>query len=212
MPNLNKKTERVPISSVVLSSQRVRPARCALHGEQKTRRTASNPLVEDGQKLIPSVTRVFSQSRDMYVYLQAYERGRDDDRSRWWRSSTFYRGRCEGVRDAAAAGDASGIDARSKAVPLQFSVSLAKLPPGQYNCQVTVLDPTAQKAAFWQAPIVVVQYGRTFRSAGKLVRRADLQVRRHLPSVNWASAARCDRSRPRPAARPASRVSVQVAP
>ena len=28
----------------------------------------------DGQKLIPSVTRVFSKSRDMYVFLQAYER------------------------------------------------------------------------------------------------------------------------------------------
>ena len=29
--------------------------------------------MQDGQKLIPSVTRVFSKSRDMYVYLQAYE-------------------------------------------------------------------------------------------------------------------------------------------
>ena len=28
----------------------------------------------DGQKLIPSVTRVFSKSRDLYVFLQAYER------------------------------------------------------------------------------------------------------------------------------------------
>ena len=35
---------------------------------------AVNPLVVEGQKLIPSVTRVFSKTRDMYVYLQAYER------------------------------------------------------------------------------------------------------------------------------------------
>ena len=27
----------------------------------------------EGQKLIPSVTRVFSRSRNMYVYLEAYE-------------------------------------------------------------------------------------------------------------------------------------------
>jgi hypothetical protein len=33
---------------------------------------------------------------------------------------------------------------------------LDKLPPGQYDCQVTVLDPTGQKAAFWQAPIVII--------------------------------------------------------
>ena len=31
--------------------------------------------MQEGQKLIPSVTRVFSKSRDMYVYLQAYEPG-----------------------------------------------------------------------------------------------------------------------------------------
>ena len=39
-----------------------------------TREQATNPLIEDGQKLIPSVTRVFSRSRDLYIYLQAYER------------------------------------------------------------------------------------------------------------------------------------------
>jgi hypothetical protein len=41
-------------------------------------------------------------------------------------------------------------------MPIQFSIALANLPPGKYDCQVTVLDPAGQKAAFWQAPIVVV--------------------------------------------------------
>ncbi len=39
--------------------------------------------MEDGQKLIPSVTRVFTKSREMYVYLQAYERA-STALSRWW--------------------------------------------------------------------------------------------------------------------------------
>ena len=30
------------------------------------------------------------------------------------------------------------------------------LPPGKYNCQITILNPTGQKAAFWQAPVVLV--------------------------------------------------------
>jgi len=42
-------------------------------------------------------------------------------------------------------------------VPLKFSVSLAKLPPGEYNVQVSVLDPGGSKAAFWQAPIMLIQ-------------------------------------------------------
>ena len=35
-------------------------------------------------------------------------------------------------------------------------MSLAKLPPGEYTCQVTVLDPNDQKAAFWQAPVLLI--------------------------------------------------------
>ena len=54
--------------------------------DKEAAKQAANPLVQDGQKLIPSVTRVFSKSGDMYVYLQAYETGRRRRRSRWWRS------------------------------------------------------------------------------------------------------------------------------
>jgi hypothetical protein len=45
---------------------------------------------------------------------------------------------------------------RANAVSLRVSLPLAGLPPGQYECQVTVIDPATQKAAFWQAPIVIV--------------------------------------------------------
>ena len=40
--------------------------------------------------------------------------------------------------------------------PLNFTVDLSQLPLGKYDCQVTVLDPTGQKGAFWQAPILLV--------------------------------------------------------
>jgi len=49
-----------------------------------------------------------------------------------------------------------GLDAKSKAVPLRFSVPLGELATGRYECQVTVLDTTGQKAAFWRAPVVLV--------------------------------------------------------
>jgi hypothetical protein len=41
--------------------------------------------------------------------------------------------------------------------PLNFNVSAASLKPGRYDCQVTVLDPSTGKAAFWRAPIVIAQ-------------------------------------------------------
>lgn len=47
----------------------------AAKAREQAKDNVSNPLVLNGQKLIPSVTRVFSKSRDLYVYLQAYEQG-----------------------------------------------------------------------------------------------------------------------------------------
>ena len=49
-----------------------------------------------------------------------------------------------------------GLDARTKAIPLRFSLPLTSLPPGRYECQVTVLQPGGEKAAFWRAVIVLV--------------------------------------------------------
>ena len=93
MPNLNKEDKRVPISSVVLSSQRV-DLRDALYTAGKDKEQIANPLVQDGQKLIPSVTRVFSKSRDMYVYLQAYQPTRETVQP-LVAFVTFYRGQAK---------------------------------------------------------------------------------------------------------------------
>jgi hypothetical protein len=41
-------------------------------------------------------------------------------------------------------------------MPLRFTVPLNALTPGEYTCQVTVLNPTGQKAAFWRSTIMVV--------------------------------------------------------
>jgi len=76
IPNLNKEEKRVPISSVVLSSQRVDMKDAiydAAKAKERAKDNAVNPLVQEGKKLVPSVTRVFAQNRDIYVYLQAYK-------------------------------------------------------------------------------------------------------------------------------------------
>jgi hypothetical protein len=74
VPNLVREKEQVPISSVVLSSQRVALGDELFTVRQDADVAALNPLVVDGQKLLPSVTRVFSKSRDLLVYLETYQR------------------------------------------------------------------------------------------------------------------------------------------
>jgi VWFA-related protein len=152
IPNLNRETVRVPISSVVLASQRV-PIGGALYSVKKGAENV-NPLVYDGQKLVPSVTRVFSRSRDLLVFLQAYQRTETTPQP-LAAFVTFYRGGVKALETSPLA-IAGEVDARTRAMPLRFSVPLERLAPGRYDCQVTVLEPGATKATFWRAPIVVV--------------------------------------------------------
>jgi len=155
IPNLNKEDKRVAISSVVLSSQRVE-MKDALYNAAKDKGVADsvNPLAQEGQRLIPSVTRVFHKNRDLYVYLQAYEQGAAATQP-LVAFVTFYRGQAKAFETSPLQVTES-LNNRLRTMPLKFSLPLSKLPPGEYNCQVTVLNPTDQKAAFWQAPIVVV--------------------------------------------------------
>jgi hypothetical protein len=154
VPNLLKEDKRIPISSVVLSSQRT-DMHQALYTAGKDKDQLVNPLVQEGMKLVPSVTRVFSKSRDLYVYLQAYERTAANFEP-LVAFVTFYRGQNKAFETTPLPVTES-VNNSLKTVPLKFDLSLQQLPPGKYNCQVTVLDPASQKAAFWQAPILLVQ-------------------------------------------------------
>jgi hypothetical protein len=157
IPNLMKEEKRIPISSVVLSSERKAKSEALYNaGKGKTAAAAEavNPMISEGAQLIPSVTRVFSKSKDMYVFLQAYERSATTQQP-LVAFVTFYRGQTKAFETSPIA-VTDGLDPKTHAVPLRFDLALDKLQPGQYQCQVTVLDTNGQKAAFWQAPIMLV--------------------------------------------------------
>jgi beta-lactamase regulating signal transducer with metallopeptidase domain len=149
VPNLNKEEQRIPLSSVVLSNQRVELTDAIHAGNQMQ---AVNPLVADGRRLIPSVTRVFSKSREMYVYFQAYQR--EAGNTQFFAFATFYQGQAKAM-ETAPIEVTQGMDPKSKAVPVSLSISLADLKPGEYTCQITVSSPITQKTVQWRAPIVI---------------------------------------------------------
>jgi BlaR1 peptidase M56 len=150
VPNLNNEEQGIPISSVVLSSQRDEMMDAINAGNKMQ---AANPLVADGRRLIPSVTRVFSKSREMYVYLQAYQREAGNTQP-LFAFATFYQGQAKAL-ETAPIEVTQGMDPKSRAVPLSLSIPLADLKPGEYTCQITVWSPIAQKTALWKAPIVI---------------------------------------------------------
>jgi VWFA-related protein len=156
IPNLDKEQTRIPISTVVLSSQRQLYSQ-ALSNVQRTeaqKNIAANPLVYEGQELVPSVTRVFSKQKDMFVFLQAYER-HATAMEPLVAFVTFYRDGAK-VLETMPLPLVDGLDPKSKAVSIRLSVPLGDLPTGRYESQVSVLNPAQQKVAFWHAPIVVV--------------------------------------------------------
>jgi VWFA-related protein len=157
VPNLSKETKRVPISSVVLSGQR-QPYANAIYnvanGKEQAKQTAVDPLVQNGQQLVPSVTRVFSKARSLYVYLQAYEQGAATAQPLMGYVS-FYQGQTK-VYETQPVEVSPSPSTKLETAPLNFTVDLSQLPPGKYDCQVTVLDPTGAKGAFWQVPILLV--------------------------------------------------------
>lgn len=154
VPDLTSEQKYLPISSVVLSNQRERLDNAVATAERDKKLLAQHPLIQDGQKLIPSVTRVFRKDQNLYVYLEAYQPSAETTQPVMARVS-FYRGKTKAF-ETEPLQVSDGLNPKTKALPLKFSVPLAKLQPGRYTCQVSVLDPTAQKFAFWRGAMVVL--------------------------------------------------------
>jgi VWFA-related protein len=154
IPDLTTEQKRLPISAVVLSNQRQELTRAVANVERDRRMLAADPLVHDNKRLIPSVTRVFRKDQEMYVYLEAYQPTAETTQP-LIASVSFYRGKVKAF-ETEPLQVTEGLNPNSKALPLRFSVPLGKLVPGRYECQVSVLDPTAQKFNFWRAPVMVL--------------------------------------------------------
>jgi hypothetical protein len=184
IPNLNKETVKVPISSVVLSSQRVN-TRDALYnatrGKKSAENDAKNPLVQEGLKLIPSVTRVFNTAREMNVYLQAYATGGQaaanaptaagassttatvqqvaatpKPASSLIAFVTLYK---DGKRafESKPLAATPEVGSRLGVTPFSFHLGLGDLAAGRYDCQISVLDPAGKRVAFWVNPVMLVK-------------------------------------------------------
>jgi VWFA-related protein len=154
VPDLTTDVRYLPISSVVLSYQREKLDQAVASAERDKKLIAANPLVRENQKLVPSVTRVFRQEQDMFVYLEAYQPAAEKTQL-MVATVSFYRGKVKAF-ETAPLKITDGLNARSKAVPLSFSVPLGKLQPGRYTCQVNVVEPGVQKFAVWRSPMVLL--------------------------------------------------------
>jgi VWFA-related protein len=154
VPDLNVDTGVLPISSVILSNQREKMANAIGSAGPNARLFNFSPLVRNGENLVPSVTRVVRRDQEMYVFLEAYEPNAEKAHA-VVATLSLYRGKVKAF-ETEPVRVSEGLNPTTKAVPVKFTFPLSKLDPGRYICQVSVLDPTAKRFAFWRAPVVLL--------------------------------------------------------
>jgi len=149
--------EGLRVSSLVLANQR-EPLQAAVGAATRNRRLLrANPLVENDQKLAPSVTRVFRKDQNLYAYLEVYDPAVDpaDRQASVIGELAFFRGKVKAfqsppVRLSETAPGRPGV------LPVRLQAPLEKLTPGRYVCQVTLVDEVGKRFAFPRAPLVVL--------------------------------------------------------
>ena len=77
IPDLAPDQAALKTSSVIWSNQREPLNDSLAFADNKKKLIESDPLVQDGQKLIPSITHVFRKDQNLYVYLEVYDPGVD---------------------------------------------------------------------------------------------------------------------------------------
>ena len=158
VPDFGAQAAGLRISSVVWAAQR-QPVKSAIaNAGARAKDLAADPLIQDGQKLVPSVTRVFRKDQSLYVYLEVYDPATDpaDKKPNVDAVLTFYRGSKKAFESQPVhlSEVASG---RSNALPVQFQVPLAALTPGKYTAQVNLIDEQAKRFAFPRTEMVLLR-------------------------------------------------------
>jgi hypothetical protein len=112
-------------------------------------------LVHDGQKLIPSVTRVFKADEPLLILAQAYPPAASCAQPVVVFVS-LYREGTKVLETTPFTFSEGWIQRRVHCQSVCVS-TLNEIEAGSYDWQLTVLDPAAGRAAFWRAPIVVTR-------------------------------------------------------
>ncbi len=145
------------LSSVVWGSQREPLSSAVGDAGTKKKVIAADPLVQDGQRLVPSITRAFRKDQNMLVYLEVYDSGTDADTKAASVSAnvSFFLGNKKAF-ESPSVRLSELLKNRRATLPLQFQVPLAKLVPGQYTCQINIVDEIGRKFAFPRGSVVVL--------------------------------------------------------
>jgi len=154
---------KMTLSSVLLSSQLVpvqKSSEVQTKGQGVRAKLANSPLEINGETIVPSVTRLFTQSQTLYVFFQAYFPEKTENKEAFDGNSLragliFFR---NGLQvNATPLLAPSEVDPKKYTASFRISLPLAKLQGGRYTVQAVVIAPGTQHSAFSRA-YLALQY------------------------------------------------------
>jgi VWFA-related protein len=150
------------LSSVIFSNQRETLKQQLAGVKNDKKLTAENPLIDtSGQKLLPNVTRAFRPGQGLFVYFEVYDPGLPENPP-------------PNVRLASVAANIALFDGakkvletpqirvnrldekRNNVLTVRLNAQIKDVTPGQYTCQVNVIDEFGRKFAFPRTALVVL--------------------------------------------------------
>ena len=156
LPDLKKMPlpgNRIRMSSIVLASQR-QPSK------------QQSPLVRDGEEYVPNISHVFHQDQHLYLLYEVYQPAREKPAEGQAKgakpgidllsSLELIQGSTKVYETPLVKATAVNVEGRD-AVSIELDVPLAGLKPGQYICQLNVIDDAAGSFAFPRFAVLVRQ-------------------------------------------------------
>ncbi len=157
--------DTLQMSSLLLSSQVEAVQNAAQIKTQAYAQGAklkSSPLDVDGERIIPSVTRLFTSDQTLYVFFQVYAPPSSDSNS--------LRGGLVFFRNGLRLSDTSMVapteyDEKARTSSFRLSLPLSTLAAGRYTVQAIAVDAGTSYAAFAQNYFVLKPTGKPAASA-----------------------------------------------
>ena len=140
--------DRLQVSSMLLSSQVEAVQNTAQIKTQALAQDAklkSSPLDLGGERIIPSVTRVFTGDQTLYVFFQAYAPEKADANS--LRAGLVFFRNGQRLSDTPMV-TPTEYDEKTRTASFRLSLPLAMLNAGRYTVQAIVVDAGTSYAAF----------------------------------------------------------------
>lgn len=161
VPDLNA-ANGLHLSSVVLSNQ-VQPLKEQISGVRNDKKLlAQDPLVTGaGKKIVPNVTRVFRPGQNIIAYFEVYDPTQPSQAPQSMRIASISAGLAlyQGDRKVFETQPvhANRLDPkRENTLSVNLSTDTANLKPGEYVCQINVVDELGKKFAFPRTSLVIL--------------------------------------------------------